>query len=491
MARRLLPALAPLALSLAAACSSGPTAPDEAATDEANLDYRSTVGREYNVVGESRIDLTGDDAALTGEARAAKAQELARAKVDAITRALDAELQRIWPVQRRTDEKNVIVMVRMATPRGDALREDGAGYRFTYRAQAAGPNNLLESLPLALDGDRKTLALALGEERVALAWSPSAETADAYPRYAEMFEDGLDIAIHVGGDHYTPRNDLRESQAIYDDLVAMGLRSPVGSFADLKLDSGAFQGTLAVGAAQVPVRARLVHADMAPDDALDLLVDAWKKAASAADVVIYRGHAGVDLTYNGVVVHYNPRVAIPMSAFKAMDLPSKYQLFVFDGCETYTGYADAILAHPGKDERNADVITSVNFGSSLVRAESVSALLHGMLDGVGGRWVPRSYDALMKRVNDAQRGPWTSIYGVHGLSDNPRLSMLSDAARLGRACTTNAQCGGGDNLCVTLASGKVCGAACTDSSGCPGGTKCTAVRSQSLGSIKQCLPVSP
>jgi hypothetical protein len=485
--RRLL-ALGSLSVALLAACAVTPDGSDTAATDESNLDYRSTAGREYDIQGDAVIQLTGDDAALTGDARASKATDLARAKVDAITRTLNAKLTELWPEDKRTNEKNIVVWLRMATPASDTLTADGDGYRFTYRAQAAGPNDMLDTLPLAKDGDKRTLALDVDGAPITLAWSRATETANAYPQYAEMFQDGLDIAIQVGGDHYTPRNDLNESEAIYDDLVSMGLASPVATFADLKLDSGAFKGSLRVGSEDVPVRATLVHADMAPADHLDVLVDAWKKAASTADIVIYRGHAGPDPTYNGVVVHYNPRVALPMSEFKSIDLPDKYQLFVFDGCETYTGYADAIYAHAKKTEKNADVITSVNFASSLVRAESVRTLLHGMLDKTPRGWAPRSYDTLLKKLNDAQRGSWTSIYGVHGLSDNQKISMLADPAKIGAACTAHADCGGADSLCVTLSDRNVCGAACADDTGCPEGTKCRPVHSQSLGDMSQCLP---
>jgi hypothetical protein len=495
MLRRVLRFSGCFALAVAAACSSaseGQVETDPVESADANLDYRATNGKEFDVTGRAEVTLEGEDAALEGDARAAKFEELAKTKIDAITRALDAELWRIWPEARRQNEKNIVAMIRMASPkRGDFMVEGNAA-AFSYWAQVAGPNDLLTSLPLERDGDKKLTKLSIDGAELVLEWSEAAQTADAYPRYAEMFEDGtLDIAIHVGGDHYTPRNDLNESQAIYDELLALGMRSPVASFADLKLDSAPFEGSLDVAGKQVAVRATLVHADMAPDDQLDDLVTKFKARAKEADVVVYRGHAGTNLDYSGVVVHYEPRVAIPASDFDWLDLPSKYQLFVFDGCETYTGYADKLLENTAKDEKNTDIITSVNYGSGLVRAESVRALLHGLLDKTGttnARWVPRSWDAVLKRVNDRQRGPWTSIYGVHGLADNPKLSMLSDASKIGKSCRLNADCGGSDSLCVATQSGRVCGAACTDDSACPTAMKCTAVNSRTLGPIKQCLP---
>jgi len=483
----------PLTLCVVAACSAETAAEDTPVESaDANLDYRATNGKEFDVTGTAEVVLAGADAALEGEARAAKIEELARLKIDAVTHALDAELLRLWPEDRRQNEKDIVAMIRMATPKRGNFMVEGDRAAFSYWAQVAGPGDLLDTLPLVRDGEKRLTKLNVDGAEVVLEWSAAAETADAYPQYAEMFADGvLDIAVHVGGDHYEPRNDLNESQAIYDELLALGLRSPVASFADLKLDSPPFVGSMDVAGKPIEVRATLVHADMAPVDHLDDLVAKFKARAKEADVVVYRGHAGTQLDYSGVVVHYNPRVAIPASDFDWLDLPTKYQLFVFDGCETYTGYADKLLENPTKDEKNADIITSVNYGSGLVRAETVRALLHGLMDKTGAtsaRWVRRSWDAVLEKLNRAQTGSWTSIYGVHGLADNPKLSMLSDPAKIGKSCSQTSDCGSGDALCVATQSGRVCGGACTDDSACPESTKCTTVNSRTLGTIKQCLP---
>jgi hypothetical protein len=490
-------ALPVLVLFSFAACSATPADDGAGESDESALDYRSNVGREYDVVGEAALALSEADAALTGAERDAKIKELVGKKVDAITKKLDAKLLELWPEDRRGKEENIIVMIRQSTTGSDAVAVDASTVKFTYRVQAAGPNDLLDTLPLERDGAKRVLKLALGEgdaaETITLSWKIADQVPDAYPAYKEMFEDGLDIYVHVGGDHYKPRNDLREAEALYDEFVRLGLKPPVDSFANLKLDSGAFVGAIDVGGKAVPVRATLVHADMAPDDKLQLLVDAYKKGAKEADIVVYRGHAGTSLDYNGVVVHYEPRVAIAASEFKNLDLPDKYQMFVFDGCETYAGYADKLFEHPKKTTANADVVTSVNFGSALVRAESTRALIRGVVEQklVGGKktWIPRTWDALIKGINDVKQGSWTPIYGVHGLSDNPKLSPLGDATKVGRACTTSAECGGADSLCVrTSAGARVCGAACADDAGCPEGSKCRRVTSQVLGTLNQCLP---
>jgi hypothetical protein len=445
-----------------AACATGAPEPELDGIEQ-EADYRSPVGREFDITGEVTITAPDD----------AKAKELAKAKVESLTRALDERLWKIWPEDDRQSREGIVVMLRSASTMVDGLRAEGEAFRFTYKAEAAGPHDLLTKLPLE---EGHTLKV----DDVTLKLTPAAQTVDAYPQYLDLFQDGLDIAIHVGGDHYTPRNDLNEARAIYDELGKLGLKSPVAKFEDLALGSGAFTGSLDA----VPVRVTLFHADMAPDDKLQDLVDAFKQSAKTADVVVYRGHAGTSLDYSGVVVHYSPRVAIPASEFKSLELPDKYQVFVFDGCETYTGYADKLYEHPKKKANNADVITSVNYGSALVAGESVRAFLRGMLEKTQGTWVPKSWESLLRKINDAKVGRWTPIYGVHGLGDNPKISPLADPASVGKACTKKSDCPGADSLCVRRTSGKLqCGAACTDDAGCPGGTKCVAVRTS-----KQCLP---
>ena len=47
--------------------------------------------------------------------------------------------------------------------------------------------------------------------------------------------------------------------------------------------------------------------------------------------------------------------------FLAASRFSQYQLFVFNGCKTYTSYPDAMYAHANKDSSNLDIISTVNF----------------------------------------------------------------------------------------------------------------------------------
>jgi hypothetical protein len=239
----------------------------------------------------------------------------------------------------------------------------------------------------------------------------------------------------------------------------------------------------------VALRVSLYHADMVEDDELERLLDAYRYSAEHADIVLYEGHAGRSLDYSGVVLHYGPRAAIPASEFRNLVLPNRYQIFVFAGCETYTGYSESLFAHPDKHAGNADVITTVNYSTYRSRATAAIAMLQALTRTYEDTWYPLSWGGVIKHINDYDEGGrWTAMYGVHGLDDNPRISPLADESTIGMSCEDASECPGVDNRCVRRRSGeRQCGVACTDDSGCPTGSRCVGVTSGDLGSIRQCL----
>ena len=378
--------------------------------------YLSPVVQEYDVEGQVLVKLS-DDVPL--EERDKQAAKLATQMMDRLTRGLSSKLKELSPEDQHGKDA-VIVYLRRASVTTDQLTaQEGGGYSFLYKAEVAGTSNLL---PFS-DGTRaQVLELGEGEERqsVTLQFAPSVAVKDTYPRYRELFKDGLEIYIHYGGDYNDSRWDIKKSTAMFDKLKAMGLTPPTESYDEFKLDSGPFVGQLDAGGEQVQVRVTMVHPEMVGDDELQQLVDAYKQHARAADVVIYAGHASEDTGYSGVVVHYNPRKALPASEFKSLDLPDRYQIFVFSGCYTYTGYADQLLQNPKKSTDNVDVVTAVS--STPLSRDIVSALLGGLVDQSADTWYPRTWREVLQRVNDESERAWRGGFGVHGLESNPTSS---------------------------------------------------------------------
>lgn len=489
--RHLATALA-LPAIFATACTSAVDPDVDSSADEIN--YRSTAGQEFALSADITFKLPAEIEGLQGEAKdaavLAHAEQLRNDVLSTITRELD----RIWPEDQRISRAGVAIQYRQGSATLRDLKElsDGAGYGLTVSGEFAGVKDLERKLPLRTAEGKTFLPVSAdlggGAQDLQVFITPIERSLNAYPKYLELFEDGLDIGVHLGGDHNTPPQDINHARSVYDDLVASGFKSPVSRFDDLKIDSGPLTSTIKVKGQSVPVRVRIVHADMSTPETRDLLVDAYKASMKSADVVIYDGHAGRQLDYSGVVLAYNPaRSSIPANEFKNIESTAKQQVYLFNGCETYTGYADKVYENPNRNTTNTDIITTGNFSAIQRQANQVISFIHSFIDQRSGAWIPRSWDSVLTGMNSVGERSWVHVYGVHGLDENPKLSPLADASKIGTECSQDSECGAADSRCLAVSSTKkVCGAACADTSGCPSGTRCVLPRGRTSVDDQQC-----
>lgn len=478
---------------LATACASSEG--DNAAGADDELNYRSTAGQEYSLSATVTFKASADAMAKQGAERDAAVAAQADGLRTQVASAISAELDKIWPEEQRTTREGLAIQYRQGSAKQNELQAQADGrYTVVVSAEFTAVKGVEKKLPLKTADGKTFLPVTtdVGEGPVELqvTLTPVERSLNAYPKYIALFEDGLDIAVHVGGDHNDPPQDIAHARSIYDDLTASGFKSPVTKFEDLKIDSGPLTSAIKVQGKDVPVRVRIVHVDMSTPETRQVLVDAYKQSVKSADVVIYDGHAGRQLTYSGVVVAYKPsRVAIPASEFKNIEASDKQQVYVFNGCETYTGYADKLYENPKRNPENTDVITTGNYSAIQSKANQVISFIHSFIDQRTGSWVPRSWDSVLSRMNAVGERSWVHVYGVHGIDDDPRISPLADASKIGAACRVDADCGAADSRCVQVSSTKrVCGAACADSSACPSGTKCVLPRGRTSIDDMQCLP---
>ncbi len=423
-----------------------------------------------------------DVAALTDAEREKaileQANELYAHTLDRITTA-------IWPRWRNLGVDAGPPAVRGGGVKATDVKWVGDGvYTFTAKSEFAGVPDLLTRLSLQTDGRRPYLAFpvdrsALPEVQngvLKVYIEPISKSLDAYPKYLELFEGGLDIAVHVGSDENEPRLDIPHAHSLYDHLVSKGFKSPVPRFDALAIDSPPLQRTIRVKGADVPVRVRILHELMAPPiGGGKLLIDAFKASTMAADVVIYDGHSyggypALWLSSDGSRDRANDLFLA--KEFRSLDVPNKQQIYFFNGCHTYSTYADAVYGNPKRTEQNTDVITALGFVTMFPEARPVMAFIDALVGipkedplPADASWVPNSFNNILSRLGD---GEWDDAYGVHGLDDNPRLSPLADVSVFGRSCREDADCGGTDSECVD----HRCGLACADSEGCPGGAVC-------------------
>jgi len=483
--------LIPVAV-LGSACASESDASVDSSADD--LNYRSTAGQEYSLTTPVTFEVPADIAAMAqgddkDAALLAHASELRSTVTTAITDSLD----KMWPEDMRTTSAGVAIEFRELTATQKDLKSvDATHMSMTIAAEFSGVKDLLTKLPMKTENGVSYLPisadLGAGATELHISVAPIERSLNAYPKYMDMFADGLDIAVHVGGDHDDPPQDIDHARSVYDDLVTAGFSSPVSKFEDLKIDSGPLVSKIKVKGSDVAVRVRIVHVDMSTPDTRQILIDAYKSSVKNAEVIIYDGNAGRQLDYSGVVVAYKPaRVALPASEFKNIAATDKQQVYLFNGCETYTGYADSLYENPKKNTTNTDVITTGNFSAIQPKANQVIAFIHSFIDQKSGAWVPRSWDSVLSRMNAVGERSWVHVYGVHGIDDNPKVSPLADTSKVGAACTKDADCGGTDSRCLAVSSSKkVCGVACADTTGCPSGTKCLLPKGKTSPDDLQC-----
>lgn len=479
-------------------------------------DYLSPTSLEYGLWGLGEVSLDASYADKSDADKEARVQELLAYRLKAYTYYINEYL-----TDKEHEDANASYGGFAGLVRGtsldwvyDPMDDAKLTWAFIWELEMGGPRELMDRLPFQVnaDGDQYLEvkmpvltdyqleyssyprhfdpATYTGEvESIEVMVQPKEASADGYPEYAEMFADGaLDVMVIIGGDYNEAHFDRQNAQAMFDWLQGAGYQSPVDKLADLRLDSGPFTKTMKANGQTIAVNVTLVHPDIVPVADLDQLRDAIIEGYKTADVVFYDGHAGQDPDYSGVVYHYHPRYAISATALGELPLPEKYQIYVFNGCKTYSVYPEAVMANETKTTKNLDIVSTVDFAWLSQQTFTTSGFLVQLMAKSAGQHDPRTWGEILAQINKSANA--NVYYGVHGIDDNPHLNPYADTSTLCEPCRRNGDCPGNGNLCVRLQSGSVCGAECTADDACPEGYRCAdiAVGAQITG--RQCLPSS-
>jgi hypothetical protein len=151
---------------------------------------------------------------------------------------------------------------------------------------------------------------------------------------------------------------------------------------------------------------------------------------------------------------------------------------------------NALKTNPAKQGKDIDIITTTSFSVSYSPVEDFMARLIEI--DSQSRLRPRTMAQTIADLDLYSVGePSPTMYGIHGIDDNPKLHPFANPENLCRACSANTACGGVGNACVAIgSSGRRCVAACTDDSGCPTDYACKPVASASTATIygSYCVP---
>jgi hypothetical protein len=172
------------------------------------------------------------------------------------------------------------------------------------------------------------------------------------------------------------------------------------------------------------------------------------------------------------------------------EMPSdRYQIVFAEACNTYM-LGNTLMQNPNKAGKNIDVITTTNMSVSYSPVEDFLARLIEV--DTSGRHRPRTMSATLADLDLYTLGEvQPTMYGIHGIDDNPKLHPYAKPENACNRCSSNAACGGVGNACVTVGdSGRRCVAACTDDAGCGAGYACKQVASASTSTIygSYCVP---
>lgn len=391
-----------------------------------------------------------------------------------------------------------------------AFGAEGGELRVRFAVQLAGPRNLPALLGREFDLRMPAGATSDGEgslstvrsfdpdtytgelEAVPCTLESVPEARNSFPAYAAFFEDGVfDITVFQGHEYNEFRADLWEAMIAYHLLVfqngfradeldlldapdafvqsqlneALGeqaaeLSDLVDQVARLHPDSGPLVGSIVADGAPVRVEVRIFHSEMFREDRAGQRQRALDEIAGR-DVFFYNGHAG---PWYGFYLDAAGAAEVREDDFATAAFTDRQQLFVANGCQTYSQYADMVYAHPAKDESNLDVITTVNFSYG----EGSDMLLGALVqtDGAGNH-VAWSYGDLIRAFNEIQINEEKQVfYGVTGIDGNARLHPYAALDRVGDACSWATECGDPNgNVCA-----GTCGAVALDAAACPEGT---------------------
>lgn len=524
-------------------CSSNDPAGSEQGTpeDESQIvppgkedNFLSNTAQEYMVEGKTSVTIEASLAGATEEEKLARVHELIPLKQIVIGWFLNAYL-----VEKSDHDDNEEYGGFSALTKNGAYEEldivalDETTYQFTFRQEFGGKMDLLEKLPTTMGEDgRRYFDLTIGKisndemarletnaewyrsspwssfdpskvdesrlDKVTLAVWPEPRSIDAWFDYDRLFEDGkLTMAVHFGWDYHNAYH-IEHSKDVYNWLVnTEKFRSPVGSYDEYLRTSGPLTKTIDADGKQVQVEISLYWGkpgtDTDPDTASGgiQLENDMRESFKTRDVIMFSGHSGPFYGFALANWRKTDEGDLDDSEIPGLDMPAdKYQVVIAEGCDTFS-LGQSFRMNPNKEgAKNIDIITTTSFSNASTSAavrDSIQALVGTNYDGAHEPVTFLDY----LRDMDSNSYWFSTMYGVHGIDDNPHGHPYAVVENLCKSCSSNADCGGIGNKCSKLnASEKFCTYECTDDDGCPEGYQCLPAATGYTMSTKQCAPIN-
>lgn len=497
-------------------------------------DFRSESAQEYFVRGEATIELDADMAGVSEEARLQRVRELIPYKQVVIGYFLNAYL-----IDKSGDGADADYGGFKALTKNGSYEDLGIAktgeltYSFRFVQEVGGQLDLLAELGRAAGAEPNadgswSMELAVGDltnnEMTQLdhgnewyrrsPWSgftpdsvdasryymqpielvPQERSDDAWVDYHRLFADGtVDAEIFFGWDYHDAYHQ-KHAESTYRWLVARGFDSPVDSWADYAANRAPLTKTIVADGEPVEVRVTLwwgepgTETDPDTDAGGRALEEAMRRSLKNNEITGFSGHSGP--WYGFALANWRQTAEgdLDDSEIPALDMPSdKYQIVLAEGCDTYA-LGEAFWANPNKADRTTlDIITTTSFSNAGTNA-TVTDLFKGVIgtDSQGNHQATR-YSEILADM-DSNSYWFKTMYGVHGIDDNPHRHPYADAENVCLSCSTDADCGGEGNVCANLGGDAICTFECTADDGCPTGFRCRETQTGGWISTSVCVP---
>lgn len=509
-----------------------PELPRALAGGEKADNFRSESAQEYFVRGTTTVELEPQYAELSEEERLARVQELIPYRQVVIGWFLNEYL-----IDKSHDASNASYGGMQALTKNDSYESlnirhvEGEVYAFDFVQEIGGQLDLLAELGRKADATPHedgtwTLSLRIGKistaqmQRLTLnnEWYRSApwssfnpdtlsdeqletielnleaqeRSTDAWIDYPRLIEDGVvDVSIFFGWDYHNDYH-IRHAKSVFESLVRNGYESTV-SYDEYATNRVPLTRTIRVGDQDVEYRITLwwgqPGTDTDPDtDAGGIkLEDEMVAALGRDEVIAFSGHSGSFYGFALANWRMTAEGDLDDSELRDLYMPSdKYQIVLAEGCDTYA-IGQAFFTNPNKSDRlSLDIITTTSFSD----AGTPNTVLD-FLKAIGGtdaqgNLQPMTYSEMLKDM-DSNSYWFQTMYGVHGIDDNPRSNPLADTAQLCGECRRDADCSTG-GACINVDGEGVCTFRCTADDGCPADFVCQEAETNGWLTHSYCVP---
>ena len=498
--------------------------------------FRSQSAQEYYVEGTTTIELSSEYADKTEEERMQRVKELIPYKQVVIGYFLNEYL-----IDKSSHDSNEDYGGFKALTKNGSYEDLGIEkqeeltYSFKFVQEVGGQLDLLESLSSQAGAQRNadgsySFEIAVGDlstrEMTQLdhgrewyrgsPWSsfspdsvddskyyqqeltirPQERSPDAWIEYGKLFEDGTaNIDIFFGWDYHDAYHK-KHAKSTYQWLVRNGYESPVESWDAYAENRGPLTATINADGKEVGVEVTLWWGEegTATDPDTDAggrkLEQAMRESFKNNEVTAFSGHSGPWYGFALANWRKTSEGDIDDSEVPELDMPSdKYQIVLAEGCDTYA-LGEAFWKNPAKaDEETLDIITTTSFSNAGTH-KAVTDFLDALIGAdSNGNHRAETYGSLLEDL-DNNSFWFQTMYGVHGIDDNPTTHPYANTGQVCRGCSTNADCGGQGNRCVNMEGSNVCTYECTADAGCPDGYACRETRTGNYLSASVCVPTN-